>query len=81
MQKNYLLLALLFLLPHLIHAQKNGINKEKYRISIKKAIDKIEIDGKLNEQSWIQADRTNDFLNKWPTDQGKPPCGGRGLRP
>ncbi len=73
MKNNYLFLVLLFLLPHFVLAQKNGVNKEKYRISIKKAIDKIKVDGKLNEQSWKEADITQDFLNKWPTDIGKPP--------
>lgn len=52
---------------------QNGVNKEKFRISMKRAIDKIELDGKLTEQSWKEADVTNQFTNKWPTDEGLAP--------
>lgn len=61
----------IFIIPT-IFAQ-NGINKEKFRIAIKQSVDKIHLDGKLEEQSWKVADQSSQFLNKWPTDKGLPP--------
>lgn len=52
---------------------QNGVNKEKYQLTIKQAIDVIKIDGKLTENSWQIADATRQFNNKWPTDKGLPP--------
>ena len=52
---------------------QNGVNKEKYKISAKKATESIKIDGLLDEASWKNAEVTSQFLNKWPTDIGLPP--------
>ena len=52
---------------------QNGINKEKFRLGIQRAVDEIKIDGLLDEQSWAKADTTSPFTNKWPTDEGMPP--------
>ena len=71
MKKFYILLSLVF--TSSIGLTQNGVNKEKYRISIKRAVDKITIDGKLDERSWKEADQTSPFNNKWPTDKGLPP--------
>ena len=72
MKKLYLAVFLGIALPQLMIAQ-NGINKEKFRVSIQRAVDRIELDGKLNEEAWKLADVTSPFLNKWPTDEGLPP--------
>ncbi len=72
MKNLYCLIILSGLLVQHLSAQ-NGVNKEKYRLSIKRAIDNIEIDGELNEATWNEADKTTQFLNKWPTDEGLPP--------
>ena len=74
MRKFYTYLLLLALSSfHFSLVAQNGVNKEKFRLSIKKATDKISIDGNLNEQSWKRADVAKDFTNKWPTDIGSPP--------
>lgn len=52
---------------------QNGVNKEKYRLKIARAVDEIVLDGLLLEESWAKADTTSPFQNKWPTDIGSPP--------
>ena len=74
MKKLYTSLFLGFIfLPIFSIAQQNGVNKEKYRVSIKRAVDKIEIDGQLNEESWKIADAAKQFSYKWPKDEGVVP--------
>jgi hypothetical protein len=73
MKNLYLVFVLFIFFSNNILAQNNGINKQKYRVAIKKAVDEIQIDGKLTEQSWKTADKATQFLNKWPTDVGMPP--------
>ncbi|MEM6766337.1 MAG: carbohydrate binding family 9 domain-containing protein, partial [Bacteroidota bacterium] len=38
------------------------------QLSIKKATDKITLDGALDEASWAKAERTTDFWQYFPTD-------------
>jgi len=74
MRKLYTSLFLAFLfLPVLSLAQQNGVNKEKYRVSIKRAVGAIEVDGQLNEESWKTADVAKQFNYKWPKDEGVVP--------
>jgi hypothetical protein len=74
MKKVYTSFLIVFLLfPAFSFAQQNGVNKEKYRVSIKKAVDKIEIDGQFNEESWKTADVAKQFHYKWPKDEGVVP--------
>lgn len=74
MRKLYTSLFLAFLfLPIFSLAQQNGVNKEKYKVSIKRAVDKVEIDGKLNEESWKTANVAKQFHYKWPKDEGVVP--------
>ena len=51
--------------PLLLFAQK--INND-YKIIIEEASDAIEIDGELNEESWINADVAKDFFMVLPMD-------------
>ena len=37
---------------------------------VEKAIDKIELDGILNEQSWEKAEVANNFYQQYPVDSG-----------
>ena len=53
-------------------AQNGLMNQENYQLHIKKASDKIKIDGILDESDWTAADKTSEFLRKWPDDTGKP---------
>ncbi|MFT5167404.1 MAG: hypothetical protein ACI8P3_002641 [Saprospiraceae bacterium] len=72
MKKFCLLFFLGILFSQILFAQ-DGVNKEKFRLAIKRAVDKIELDGKHNEESWKVADVSTQFKNKWPTDEGTPP--------
>lgn len=66
-------LCILLFLPLVTFSQTNGVNKEKYRVSIKRAVDEIIIDGQLNEESWKTADVAKQFNYKWPKDEGVVP--------
>lgn len=61
-------LVFCFSLSSLMYSQ--SVNKDKYRLSIKKAESEIRIDGKLSEKDWTNADKAINFLNKWPSDKG-----------
>ncbi len=70
MKRSFTSLVMLSL-ASLLFAQQNGINKEKFRLAIKRASSNITIDGKLDEEAWQEADITTPFLNKWPLDEGE----------
>jgi hypothetical protein len=40
----------------------------RFKISLKKAVDKIIVDGKLNEESWNRAEAQSDFWQNYPND-------------
>ncbi|MCU0352800.1 MAG: carbohydrate binding family 9 domain-containing protein [Cytophagales bacterium] len=50
------------------HAQQKGINEDKYRITIRRATAKVELDGKLDEPDWQKADVGADFWQGFPYD-------------
>ena len=50
--------------------QTKGINREKYRIHIKKAEAPIVVDGLLEEKSWSVAELAENFRLVTPTDSG-----------
>ncbi len=54
----------------LLSGQSTGVNREKYRISIKQTSEKMNIDGVLDEESWKRAERTGKFQRVTPTDTG-----------
>ncbi|MCJ7449749.1 MAG: carbohydrate binding family 9 domain-containing protein [Bacteroidales bacterium] len=72
MQKLFLLLFSLSILCGTtdLYAQQKGINRDKYRISIRQTSEKINIDGILDEESWMTAERTGKFQRVTPTDTG-----------
>jgi hypothetical protein len=53
-----------------LFGQSTGINREKYRINIKQTSEKINIDGVLDEKTWITAEPTGKFQRVTPTDTG-----------
>jgi len=58
---------LFFLFSQLAFAQNdNRKNQEKYAIKIKRATDPIQLDGKLEETAWKEADTGRDFVQKNP---------------
>jgi hypothetical protein len=50
--------------------QTKGINREKYRIHIKKTSLAINVDGLLDEEAWQSAERAEDFRLVTPIDSG-----------
>ena len=44
-----------------------------YELSIEKAVDKIVLDGILDEKSWQNADKADGFWQKWPDDENPAP--------
>jgi hypothetical protein len=53
-----------------LYSQQKGINRDKYRISIKQTSEKINIDGILDEESWMTAEHAGKFQRVTPTDTG-----------
>jgi len=47
--------------------------KEQYQLPIRKATDKIKVDGELNEEAWRNAAMAKDFWLKFPRDDEKTP--------
>jgi hypothetical protein len=63
--KTLLFLTILFhLIPQLNFAQQS----DKRSIFVKKITDPIQLDGKLNESIWSQAETATDFWQTFPTD-------------
>ena len=66
--KNYrILIILVFYLNH----SQGQINFKNYNLTIRKTVDKIKIDGELNELSWKSADVAKDFFMITPVDTEK----------
>ena len=53
-----------------LDGQTQGINREKYRLSIAHTDKNIIIDGLLDEEPWLKAERTGKFQRVTPTDTG-----------
>ncbi|MBG0861119.1 MAG: carbohydrate binding family 9 domain-containing protein [Bacteroidales bacterium] len=73
MQKLFVLLFMSGILcqnNYISAQQQRGINRDKYRISIRQTHEEITIDGILDEESWGQAERTGKFQRVTPTDTG-----------
>ena len=51
-------------------AQTKGVNRERYRIRIRKTAEPINIDGLLDEAVWSAAECAKDFRRVTPTDEG-----------
>ncbi len=61
----------IFLIAPLGVIAQNGMDasqQEKYQIRIKRASEKIELDGKLRESAWREADAAKDFWMSFPVD-------------
>ena len=51
-------------------SQTRGINRDKYRINISQTDKPMNIDGVLDEEPWMTAERTGKFQRVTPTDTG-----------
>lgn len=50
--------------------QIKAVNREKYRIHITQTDNKMNVDGNLDEEPWMSAERTGSFQRVTPTDTG-----------
>lgn len=67
-RSNYLgrVLSLLFIVSWCgVDAQ---VHSDQYRLYVNKTTEAIEIDGLLDESTWVQADRAKNFIQNFPTD-------------
>ncbi len=53
-----------------LFGQTKGVNREKYRIHIRKTEMPVAVDGLLDEAVWSAAERARDFQRVTPTDEG-----------
>lgn len=72
----FLCLFILFSFSLPLFAQENidntqGVNEEKYRLTVRKAKQKIALDGKLDEADWQSADVAKDFWQFFPFDSSR----------
>jgi Domain of unknown function (DUF5916) len=65
-----LITAILLCFNTMLFGQSKGINRDKYRINISETSDNIIIDGILDEDAWLSADKTCPFQRVLPTDTG-----------
>jgi hypothetical protein len=53
-----------------VFSQTRGINRDKYKIHITQTDKPINVDGILDEEPWMTAERTREFQRVTPTDTG-----------
>jgi len=71
MRYSFIIFSAIFIVFSTItYSQTRGINRDKYRISIKQTNEKINIDGILDEESWKTAEPAGKFQRVTPTDTG-----------
>jgi len=62
--------AIFLLISSTLFSQSAGINREKYRIAISETDNAINIDGILDEEAWLSAEKADHFQRVLPTDTG-----------
>ena len=67
MKKSILLLLIGFNFWHLYGQD----TREQYKLSIKQTVDKIIIDGHLDESVWENIEGIDNMMNHWPIDTGR----------
>jgi len=65
-----IVLLLIALTTSSLFSQTRGINRDKYRINISQTDKPVNIDGILDEEPWMTAERTGKFQRVTPTDTG-----------
>jgi hypothetical protein len=61
---------LIFLFSAQLHSQTRGINRDKYKIGIRKTGGELKIDGILDEDVWQSAEKAVHLQRVQPTDTG-----------
>ena len=64
----FLLMIIINIFP--TFAQEEEVQHQKYAIQLKKAVEKIKLDGKLTEKDWQNAQVMKDFYQSYPDDKG-----------
>jgi len=71
MQRKILLLfSVLIFSTTALYSQSKAVNRDKYRIHISQTDKSINIDGIIDEEPWMTAERTGKFQRVTPTDTG-----------
>ncbi len=69
--KTLLLFSLFFLSGGiLLYSQEKAVNRDKYRISISRTSEEMKIDGVLDEKSWQDSEKAENFIPVTPVDTG-----------
>ena len=69
--KQLLLFSLYFLSGGiLLYSQEKAVNRDKYRISISRTSEEMKIDGVLDEKSWQDSEKAENFIPVTPVDTG-----------
>jgi len=63
-------LTALFFVNNIIIGQSKAVNRDNYRINIQQTTNQINIDGILDEEPWLTAEKISKFQRVTPTDTG-----------
>ena len=67
----YLVFSIFFTITAWVTAQDFDNNRERYRISVHRALGEIILDGVVDEQTWQEADVATNFFRVLPIDTGQ----------
>jgi hypothetical protein len=69
--KQLLIFSLIFLSGGiLLYSQEKAVNRDKYRINISRTSEEMKIDGILDEKSWQDSEKAENFIRVTPVDTG-----------
>jgi len=69
--KKHLLFSLFLLCGGiLLYSQEKAVNRDKYRINISRTSEAMKIDGVLDEKSWQDSEKAENFIRVTPVDTG-----------
>jgi hypothetical protein len=54
----------------LLYSQEKAVNRAKYRINISRTREEMKIDGILDEKSWQDSEKAENFIRVTPVDTG-----------
>ncbi len=54
----------------LLYSQEKAVNRDKYRINISRTSEEMKIDGILDEESWQNSEKAENFIRVTPVDTG-----------
>ena len=54
----------------MLYSQEKAVNRDKYRINISRTSEEMKIDGILDEKSWQDSEKAENFIRVTPVDTG-----------